>query len=677
MASLKIRSRKDGAAVAMDDTDRGLLNLLQGSFPLDPRPYAKVAAAIELTEDEVVQRVDRLVKERIIRQVTPIYDTRALGYASMLVAAKVDPENPWRPAKVVNAHPGVSHNYLRNHEFNLWFTIATEPDSELGLEGTLQALAEEAGAESVRQLPTLKLFKIRMDLEMVKGTEALATAAVATEPAETERQPYDETDIAVIRATQGDMPIVAEPFAPAAAELGWDVPKLLEHLEGMRERRLLRRVAAILFHRRAGFSANGMGVWKVPDDKILEIGGAHGVLPRDLPLLPAAHLRRLALLRLHDGPRAIQGGVRRDPRRDRRGHGHPRALDALLVDGVQEDPPPVLHRRVQGVGAGALLNDARSAALYRRAVEVMPGGVNSPVRAMGSIGRDPIFVERGEGAEIVDVDGNRYVDYVCSWGPLIAGHAHPEIVAAVVAAARNGTTFGAPTAGEVELAAEVRRRIPSVELLRMTSSGTEASMSAIRLARAVTGREKLLKFAGHYHGHVDGLLAEAGSGLATQGIPASPGVPVAQAAETVIVPWNDEVALREAVERHEFAAILAEPIPANMGLVPPSDGFLQLLRELADANGALFVLDEVITGFRVGRGGAQELAGVEPDLTILGKVIGGGLPAAAYGGRARADGAHRARRRRLPGRDAVREPAGRRRGPGHALAARRARPTTA
>jgi siroheme decarboxylase len=272
MASLKIRSRKDGAAVPMDDTDRSLLNLMQGRFPLEPRPYARVAESAEIGEDEAIARIDRLVKERIIRQVTPIYDTRALGYQSMLVAAKVDPEHPWGPARIVNAHPGVSHNYLRNHEFNLWFTIATEPDSKLGLEGTLDVLAAEAGATSVRMLPTLKLFKIRMDLEMVGGTDALAAAAVAQEPAETEPQPYDEFDIAVIRATQGDMPIVAEPFAPAAAALGISQPALLEHLEGMQERKLLRRVAAILFHRRAGFSANGMGVWKVPDEEILEVG---------------------------------------------------------------------------------------------------------------------------------------------------------------------------------------------------------------------------------------------------------------------------------------------------------------------------------------------------------------------------------------------------------------------
>jgi DNA-binding Lrp family transcriptional regulator len=273
MASLKVRSRKDGAAVPLDDTDRRLLNLMQGSFPLEPRPYSRVAAGAEITEDEALERVRRLVDERIIRQVTPIYDTRALGYESMLVAAKVDPEHPWGPAKIVNAHPGVSHNYLRNHDFNLWFTIAVEPDSRMGLDGTLEALAAEAGATSVRQLPTLKLFKIRMDLEMVGDTKDLASAAVAVPPAETEAQPYDEWDKAVIRATQGDMPIVAEPYAPAAAELGVPVTRLLEHLEGMTERRLLRRVAAILFHRRAGFSANGMGVWKVPDDRILEIGG--------------------------------------------------------------------------------------------------------------------------------------------------------------------------------------------------------------------------------------------------------------------------------------------------------------------------------------------------------------------------------------------------------------------
>jgi glutamate-1-semialdehyde 2,1-aminomutase len=284
------------------------------------------------------------------------------------------------------------------------------------------------------------------------------------------------------------------------------------------------------------------------------------------------------------------------------------------------------------VGTSTQLTDTKSAELYARALQRLPGGVNSPVRAMRAIGRDPIFVERGHGPELIDVDGNRYVDFVCSWGPLIHGHAHPEILAAVTEAAAAGTTFGAPTAGEVDLADEVSRRMPSVEMLRMTSSGTEASMSAIRLARAATGRTTLLKFAGAYHGHVDGLLAQAGSGLATAGIPASPGVPESATHETVIVPWNDGEAVARACAEHRFAAILAEPYPANMGLVPPVEGFLDLLRNQADDNGALLVLDEVITGFRVGPGGAQEREGVMPDLTVMGKVIGGGLPAAAYGG---------------------------------------------
>jgi glutamate-1-semialdehyde 2,1-aminomutase len=276
---------------------------------------------------------------------------------------------------------------------------------------------------------------------------------------------------------------------------------------------------------------------------------------------------------------------------------------------------------------------SRSADLYQRAQAVLPGGVNSPVRAMGSIGRDPLFIAFGKGPLVVDADGTEYVDWVSSWGPLILGHANPEVVRAACDAAARGTSFGAPTEGEVELAAEVARRIPSVEMLRMTSSGTEATMSAIRLARAVTGRERILKFAGAYHGHVDGLLAQGGSGLATQGIPASPGVTEAAAAATVIVPWNNREALIEATERHQLAALLAEPVPANMGVVAPDPGFLELLAERARRTGALLVFDEVITGFRVARGGAQERYGVMPDLSILGKIVGGGFPAAAYGGR--------------------------------------------
>jgi siroheme decarboxylase len=268
----KVRSRKDGAAVPLDELDRRLLNLLQGSFPLAPRPYAAVAELAGVPEEEVLARTKRLLEERIIREVTPIFDTRVLGYSSMLVAAKVDSENPWRAAKIINSHPGVSHNYLRDHDFNLWFTIATEPGSRLGLDGTLEVLQRLTGAESVRQLPTLRLFKIRMDLEMEKGTETLAAVAEAVDHREPEAIELSELDLAVIRATQGPMEPVPEPFARAAGELGMEQEALLEHLESMRERRALRRVAAILFHRRAGFSANGMGVWRVPDDRIIELG---------------------------------------------------------------------------------------------------------------------------------------------------------------------------------------------------------------------------------------------------------------------------------------------------------------------------------------------------------------------------------------------------------------------
>ena len=272
MGSVKVRSRRDGAAIPLDEADKKLLNLMQGSFALTARPFAHVAGLAGLPEAEVMSRVQRLLDKRIIREITPIFDTRALGYQSMLVAAKVDAEHPHRAAKIINGHPGVTHNYLRNHDFNLWFTIAVEPGSKLGLDGTLDALAAETGAESIRQLPTLKLFKIRMDLEMEQGTDALSTAGEAVEPRELEPIELSPEDIETIRATQGPMPVVEEPYAAAAERLGVGQDEVLRRLESLRERDGLRRVAAILYHRRAGFSANGMGVWNVPEEDVLETG---------------------------------------------------------------------------------------------------------------------------------------------------------------------------------------------------------------------------------------------------------------------------------------------------------------------------------------------------------------------------------------------------------------------
>jgi glutamate-1-semialdehyde 2,1-aminomutase len=279
---------------------------------------------------------------------------------------------------------------------------------------------------------------------------------------------------------------------------------------------------------------------------------------------------------------------------------------------------------------------SRSSDLFARARKLIPGGVNSPVRAFQAVGGEPLFVASASGARLRDADGREYLDYVGSWGPMILGHAHPAVVEAVAAAARRGTSYGAPCEGEVELAARVVARMPAIEKVRFVSSGTEATMSALRLARGFTGRRKILKFAGCYHGHADALLVSAGSGVATLGIPGSPGVPEGTVADTLVAPFNDLAAVDEAIAAHgrDLAAVIVEPVVGNMGVVAPASGYLAGLRERTARAGALLVFDEVITGFRVARGGAQQLYGVVPDLTCLGKIIGGGLPVGAYGGRA-------------------------------------------
>ena len=642
VAQPKVRSRKDGAPSRSTTPTSKLLNLLQGSFPLAQRPFAHVAELAELDRG----RGDRARPATCSTSASSARSRRSSTRARSATARcssppRSTPSTRTARRKFINSHPGVTHNYLRNHDFNLWFTLAVEPGSQLGMQGTLDVLAEKTGAESIRQLPTLKLFKIRMDLEMVDGHRRAADGR--RRPVE----PLELDPIEVIRRRhrrrsappRARCRSIAEPFAPPPSGSASPRTRSSRRLESLQERKALRRVAAILFHRRAGFSANGMGVWEVPEDESSSIGRQMAAI-RGICTATSARPTPTGPTRSSRWPTAAprRSATRSSTRSPRR----PGITErATLYSSTEYKKIRMLYFtdafqdwEREHAGVTASLTDTRSAELYRRAVQVLPGGVNSPVRAMRSIGRDPIFVERAEGAELTDVDGNRYVDYVCSWGPLIHGHAHPAILAAVAAAAERGTTFGAPTEREVELAEVVAARMPSVEMLRMTSSGTEAAMSAIRLARAATGREKLLKFAGAYHGHVDGLLAEAGSGLATAGHPGLAGRARGGDAGDRDRARGTTRGRRARRARRSTSSPRSSPSPTRPTWASsrPARASSSCCASWPTANGALLVFDEVISGFRVAPGGAQELTGVLPDLTVMGKIIGGGLPAAAYGG---------------------------------------------
>ena len=517
---------------------------MQGSFALRPDPFAGVAELAGIAEDEVLERVQYLLDKRIIREITPIFDTRALGYSSMLVAAKVDAANPHRAAQFINSHPGVTHNYLRNHEFNLWFTLAVEPDSKLGLDGTLDVMAAKTGAESIRQLPTLKLFKIRMDLEMEGGTDALKTAVEPVEPMELD--PIELTD----DRHRGD-PRHAGPDGGAQRRL--------------RARRRAARPAAWRTCWRAwSRCASAAACAASPRSSTTAARAspptawACGRCRRARSSTPAAGWPRSAGSRTATSARPTPTGptpssrwptaaprrsATRSSTRSPSTTGIERARDAVLEHRVQEGPDALLHRRLQALGRGARvlssllpLGHALGRALPARAAR--PPGRRELAGAGDARDRARPDLRRAR----VRRRAHRRRRQRLRRLRVLVGPADPRPRAPRRARGRDrgGGARDVATARRRPARSSspscVCARMPSVDMLRMTSSGTEASMSAIRLARAVTGRDMLLKFAGAYHGHVDGLLAQAGSGLATQGIPASPGVPAAAAAQTVVVP---------------------------------------------------------------------------------------------------------------------------------------------
>lgn len=615
------------AAEQLDIVDRRLLNVLQRDFPLTARPFAAIGERLGLPEEEVLARVRRLKgsdKGRLIRQIGAVFDTSALGYKSTLVAMRVPQDEIDRAAAVINRHAGVSHNYQRDHIWNLWFTLAVPPNDDL--ETTVEALVHEAGGYSYRLLPALRVFKIgvQLDMEDVDDISPVDSAeGDRLAPAPTP----NACDMTFIRELQEDIDLVPEPFAGVAERLGMSQEQVLDWLQEAKAVGWLRRFVAILHQRQAGYVANGMVAWRVPEDSIEKVAAVASSLPQ------VSHCYQR--LTYPDWPYSLFTMIHAKSKENCQAIAREISQETGVSDYVILFSTKEYKKARLKYFAPAQAVTSRSQSLHTEAQRYMPGGVNSPVRAFRAVGGEPLFIARGEGPYIYDVDGQRYIDYVLSWGPLILGHAHPQVVSALKEAAERGISYGAPTALETDLAKRIVEAVPSVEMVRFVSSGTEATMSALRLARAYTGRSKIIKFEGCYHGHADFLLVRAGSGVTTLGLPDSAGVPEGTAQNTLVAPYNDPQAVDAlfSENREEIAGVIVEPVAGNMGVIPPEPGFLEGLRGATKAEGALLIFDEVITGFRVAYGGAQALYGVTPDLTCLGKIIGGGLPVGAYGGR--------------------------------------------
>jgi glutamate-1-semialdehyde 2,1-aminomutase len=610
-----------------------LLEELQNDIPLSPRPFAEIGNRCGLSEAESIRATREMLSEGLIREISTLLDGGKLGFKSTLVALSVPKEQIESVAERINRHPGVSHNYLRDHHFNIWFTlgIAKERDFAQTVEEIIDGKAENAMI-----LTALRTFKLRVHLRMQQdratklqergkgGFGAPMAASLSME--HVQPAPLTVFERAVLARLENPLPVEAQPWKAISSDLGVDEQRLFDTVSELKTRRVIRRIAAVLRHRRVGFTANGMAVLRIPDSRIETAGReaasfaevSHCYQRKSYPQWPYSLYAMVHARTRQECTALVQNICRAVGCRDYQ-----------LLYSIRE-----FKKKTHQVFWRGKMNE-KSKALYQEARRVIPGGVNSPVRAFGSVDMEPLYISGGKGSKIYDADGKEYIDYVCSWGPLILGHADPRMVAALDAAAARGTSFGANTEIEVRFAELITRLYPSIDMIRMVNSGTEATMSAVRLARGYTGRSKIIKFEGCYHGHGDSFLIKAGSGVLTLGIPGSPGVTDSTARDTLVARFNDLDSVKAlfAENRDRIAAVILEPVMGNAGVIPPVEGFLSGLRELTAEEGALLIFDEVITGFRVSLGGAQELYGIRPDLTCLGKIIGGGLPVGAFGGR--------------------------------------------